>query len=82
MRKLALGVVLFAVAAAAPAQAADFASDFAQPAPCCAAQVPLVVAERAGRQRPRSSNELDQMADAGFGGAEITDVHHSITLGP
>ena len=59
------------------AQAADFATEFAQPAGS-AAEVPLVVAERVGGQRG-DPGELDQMADAGFGGAEIADVHHSAT---
>ena len=50
MRKLALGVVLFGLVAA-PAQAADFATRLRAAEPCGAAEVPLVVAERAGRQR-------------------------------
>ena len=81
MRKLALGVVLFGlVTANANAQRADFASDFAQPSRAVQPKFrwwwPNALVDNAEVQ-----NELDQMADAGFGGAEITDVHHSITSG-
>ncbi len=72
---------MVAVAAAvvvlpASAQAAGFADSFAAPArqyqPKFRWWWPNALVDNAEIQA-----ELDQMADAGFGGAEIADVHHS-----
>ena len=75
--KFALGVVLFGLIAA-PAQAADFATDFAQPSRAVQPKFrwwwPNALVDNA-----EIANEVDQMADAGFGGAEIADVHHPST---
>src|SRR4051812_7906481 len=64
-------------ASAAPARA-DFRSDFAQPSRAVQPKFrwwwPNALVDNA-----EIANEVDQMADAGFGGAEITDVHHSAT---
>src|SRR4051794_37036803 len=77
VRKLALGVVLFGLIAA-PAQAADFPTDFAQPSRSVQPKFrwwwPNALVDN-----QEIANEVDQMADAGFGGAEIADVHHSAT---
>ena len=58
-----------------PAQAADFPSDFAQPSRAVQPKFrwwwPNALVDNAEIAR-----EIDQMADAGFGGAEIADVHH------
>src|SRR4051794_29816960 len=63
--------------AAAPAHA-DFTSDFAQPSRAVQPKFrwwwPNALVDTS-----EIKAELDQMADAGFGGAEITDVHHSAT---
>ncbi len=77
-RALAVAVAMAALAAA-PAQAATFAERFAAPArqyqPKFRWWWPNALVDNAEIQ-----NELDQMADAGFGGAEIADVHHSSTV--
>src|SRR3954449_6440642 len=63
--------------AAAPAHA-DFTSSFAQPSRAVQPKFrwwwPNALVDN-----QEIANEVDQMADAGFGGAEITDVHHSAT---
>ena len=77
MRKLAwliVGVTLGATVA--PAQAADFPSEFATPSRDVQPKFRWWW-PNASWTTPRSRRELDQMADAGFGGAEIADVHHS-----
>ncbi|MDA0184268.1 glycosyl hydrolase [Solirubrobacter phytolaccae] len=80
MRRLALLVVGVSLGVAMPAQAADFPSDFANP--------PREVQPKFRWWWPNAlvdnaeiANEVDQMADAGFGGAEISDVHHSTSTG-
>src|SRR4051794_12322559 len=64
---------------AAPAQA-NFASDFAHPSRAVQPKFrwwwPNALIDNA-----EIANEIDQMADAGFGGAEIADVHHSTPSG-
>ena len=80
MRRRLLTVAVAAVVVVAPAsaQAAGFADSFAAPArqyqPKFRWWWPNALVDNAEIQA-----ELDQMADAGFGGAEITDVHHSAT---
>ena len=66
---------------AAPARAAErsFAEQFASPSrdvqPKFRWWWPNALVDNA-----ELANELDQMADAGFGGAEVSDVHHSATV--
>src|SRR4051812_44637561 len=80
MRKFALLMVVVAFGAAASPARADFASDFAQPAHAVQPKFrwwwPNALVDT-----NEIKAEIDQMAAAGFGGAEITDVHHSISSG-
>src|SRR3954452_9537999 len=78
MRKFALLSVLIAFGAAAAPARADFASDFAQPARAVQPKFrwwwPNALVDT-----NEIKAEIDQMADPGFGDAEITDVHHSVS---
>jgi len=73
---VAVAVAAVVVVAPASAQATGFAGSFASPArqyqPKFRWWWPNALVDNAEIQA-----ELDQMADAGFGGAEIADVHHS-----
>jgi hypothetical protein len=73
---LALGLTLVAIGAGAVPARADFAADFASPPRTVQPKFrwwwPNALVDNAEIQA-----ELNQMADAGFGGAEIADVHHS-----
>ena len=75
-RLLTVAVAAAVVVLPASAQAAGFADSFASPArqyqPKFRWWWPNALVDNA-----EIKAELDQMADAGFGGAEITDVHHS-----
>ncbi len=75
-RCLAAATVAAFIVLPGAAHAASFADSFASPArqyqPKFRWWWPNALVDNAEVQ-----NELDQMADAGFGGAEITDVHHS-----
>jgi hypothetical protein len=80
VRKFALLTVLVAFGAAAAPARADFTSDFAQPARAVQPKFrwwwPNALVDT-----NEIKAEIDQIADAGFGGAEITDVHHSESSG-
>src|ERR1700712_5783179 len=75
-RLLTVAVAAAVVVLPASAQAAGFADSFASPArqyqPKFRWWWPNALVDNT-----EIKAELDQMADAGFGGAEITDVHHS-----
>jgi hypothetical protein len=78
-RLLTVAMAAAVVVLPASAQAAGFADAFASPArqyqPKFRWWWPNALVDNAEIQA-----ELDQMADAGFGGAEIADVHHSAKL--